>query len=76
MIRYQLPEQTNVTVAVYDIMGRKVRTLIASESQLAGYHLLLWNETNHLGQPVSAGMYIYTIQAGTFRQSKKMVLLK
>ena len=76
MIRYQLPEQTNVTVAIYDIMGRKVRTLIASDTQLAGYHLLLWDATNHLGQPVSAGMYIYTIQAGTFRQTKKMVLLK
>ena len=76
MIRYQLPEETNVTVAIYDVMGRKVRTLLSSENQLAGYRQVLWNATNDLGQPVSAGMYIYTIQAGTFRMTKKMVLMK
>ena len=76
LIRYQLPEETNVTVAIYDIMGRMVRTLIASESQLSGYRQVMWNATNDLGQPVSAGMYIYTIQAGEFRQTRKMVLMK
>jgi len=76
MIRYQLPEQTNVTVAIYDIMGRKVRTLLSADNQLAGYRQVLWNATNDFGQPVSAGMYIYTIQAGTFRMTKKMVLMK
>ena len=57
-------------------MGRSVRTLIPGESQKAGYRQVLWNATNDLGQPVSAGMYIYTIQAGEFRQTKKMVLMK
>ena len=76
LIRYQLPEQTNVTISIYDLMGRSVRTLIPGESQKAGYRQVLWNATNDLGQPVSAGMYIYTIQAGEFRQTKKMVLLK
>jgi hypothetical protein len=76
LIRYQLPEQTNVTVSIYDIMGRKVRTLLSADNQLAGYRQVLWNATNDFGQPVSAGMYIYTIQAGTFRMTKKMVLMK
>ena len=76
MIRYQLPEQTMVTIAIYDLMGRKVRTLIPGETQLAGYRQVIWNATNDYGQPVSAGMYIYTIQAGEFRQTKKMVLMK
>jgi len=44
--------------------------------QNAGYRSIQWNATNDLGQPVSAGMYLYTIQAGDFRQTKKMVLLK
>ena len=57
-------------------MGRSVRTLIPGESQKAGYRQVLWNATNDFGQPVSAGMYIYTIQAGEFRQTKKMVLIK
>ena len=76
MIRYQLPEQTMVTIAIYDLMGRKVRTLVSGETQLAGYRQVVWNATNDFSQPVSAGMYIYTIQAGTYRMTKKMVLLK
>ena len=56
-------------------MGRRVKSLI-NNNQDAGYRSVYWDATNDLGQPVSAGMYIYTIQAGEFRQTKKMVLLK
>jgi flagellar hook assembly protein FlgD len=56
-------------------MGRKVRTLINSE-QNAGFKTLQWNATNDRNELVSAGLYLYTIQAGEFRQTKKMVLLK
>ena len=44
--------------------------------QSVGYKSVQWNATNNAGQPVSAGLYLYTIQAGDFRQTKKMVLLK
>jgi len=74
-IKYDLPEAQNVQVMIYDIMGRKIKSLI-SFNQEAGYKSIIWNATNELGQPVSAGMYIYTIQAGEFRQTRKMVLLK
>jgi len=57
------------------MMGRQVKTLI-NNTQTAGYKSTQWNATNDAGQPVSAGLYIYTIQAGDFRQTKKMVLLK
>ena len=57
------------------MMGRIVKTLVNS-SQMAGYRTIKWNATNNAGQPVSAGLYLYTIQAGQFRQTKKMVLLK
>ena len=59
----------------YDLMGRKVRTLVNGE-QIIGFKNIQWNATNDNGQPVPAGMYIYTIQAGEFRQTKKMILLK
>ena len=57
------------------MMGRVVKTLI-NGSQTAGYRSIQWNATNNAGQPVSAGLYLYMIQVGDFRQTKKMVLLK
>ena len=74
-IRYDLPEEQNVTIAIYDVMGRNIRTLM-NERQTAGYHSVRWDAKNDMGESVAAGMYIYTIQAGEFRATKKMVLLK
>jgi hypothetical protein len=74
-LRYDLPKDTDVRITIYDIMGREIRALVNSQ-QNAGYKSIQWNATNSLGEPVSAGMYIYMIQAGEFRQAKKMVLLK
>tara|TARA_Y100000768_G_scaffold384291_1_gene368049 strand:+ start:3 stop:1196 length:1194 start_codon:yes stop_codon:yes gene_type:complete len=74
-IRYDLPEIEFVSINIYDVMGRNIKSLI-NINQEAGYRSITWNATNDLGQPVSAGMYIFTIQAGEFRQTKKMVLLK
>ena len=56
-------------------MGREIKSLV-NTNQEAGFKSVQWDATNNLGQSVSAGMYIYTIQAGEFRQTKKMVLLK
>ena len=75
-IAYELPTDGMVYLAIYDVMGRKVSSLVSSKNQRAGYHRVTWNATNDLGQSVAAGMYIYTIQSGKFRQTKKMVLLK
>ena len=74
-IRYDLPGNEFVSINIYDVMGRKIKSLV-SINQKAGYRSITWNATNDLGQPVSAGMYIYTIQAGEFRATKKMLLLK
>ena len=74
-IRYEIPEASLVNITIYDMMGRIVNNLVSS-MQNAGYKSVQWNATNNQGQPVSAGLYLYTIQAGKFRQTKKMVLLK
>jgi hypothetical protein len=74
-IRYDLPLSEYVSINIYDLMGHKIKSLV-NMNQEAGYRSISWDATNDLGQPVSAGMYIYTIQAGQFRQTKKMVLLK
>jgi len=74
-IRYNLPEDALVNITIYDMMGRVVKTLI-NDQQTTGYRSLQWNATNDNGAPVSAGLYLYTIEAGQFRQTNKMVLLK
>ena len=74
-LRYNLSEDELVNITVYDMMGRIVKTLVNS-SQTAGYKSIQWNATDNFGQPVSAGVYLYRIEAGNFTQTKKMLLLK
>jgi len=73
--RFDLPEDGFVNITIYDMMGRIVKTLV-NGSQSAGFNSVQWNATNDNNEPVSAGLYLYTIQAGEFSQTKKMVLLK
>ena len=74
-LRYDLPEDTMVNITIYDMMGRVVRTMVNTQ-QNTGFKSVRWNATNDVGSSVSAGLYLYMIQAGDFRQTKKMVLLK
>jgi len=74
-INYDLPDNAHVSLAIYDLMGKKVITLI-DEPKTAGRRSVQWNATNNKGESVSAGMFIYNIQAGQFTHTKKMVLLK
>ena len=74
-LRYDLPENSLVNIIIYDLLGRQVKTLV-NQTQNAGFKSIIWNATNNYGKPVSAGVYLYQIQAGEFVQTKKMVLLK
>jgi len=69
------PENGDVNITIYDMLGREVKTLI-NQTQDAGYKSVIWDATNDYGKPVSAGIYLYQIQAGEYMQTKKMVLLK
>ena len=74
-LSYDLPEDALVNITIYDMMGKVVSTLVNGQ-QSAGFKTLQWNATNNSGMPISAGLYIYTIQAGEFSQTRKMILLK
>ena len=63
-----------VNITIYNVKGELVKTLLNSY-QNAGFKSVLWNATNDRNKPVSAGLYIYTIQAKEATQSKKMILL-
>ena len=74
-LRYDLPEDLFVSITVYDMLGNVVSNLV-NKDENSGYKSVQWNAINDKGQPVSAGVYLYTIQGGDFRQTRKMVLLK
>jgi len=74
-LRYDLSENGHVNITIYDMLGRQIKTLI-NQTQDAGYRSVIWNATNNYGKPVSAGIYLYQIQAGEYISTKKMVLLK
>ena len=74
-LKYELPEDSFVDVTVYDLLGNVVKNLI-NANQSSGYKSLQWDATNNQGEPVSAGIYLYKIQADDFIDTKKMILLK
>jgi|GEM_PF-752515 len=74
-LQYDLPEQAQITLTIYNLMGREITQLV-NTTQEAGYRSVQWDATDFFGKPVSAGVYLYQIRAGEFVQTRKMVLLK
>jgi len=75
VISYSIPKSSNVTLKIYDVLGREVKTLVSTE-QVNGLHSIQWNGDNNYGSRVSSGIYLYRIEAGDFIQTKKMLLIK
>ena len=74
-INFSLAKMSFVNITVFDISGNKIKGLINSNYR-PGKGSIQWNATNEQGEPVSAGVYFYRIQAGNFVDTKKMILLK
>ena len=74
-IEYALPKDTWVRLTIYNILGRKVRTLV-DEYELAGLRRIVWDSKDDEGREMASGIYFYQIKAGEFTQSKKMVIPK
>ena len=75
-IYFELPEAARVRLQVYDISGRLVRTLVNGDSMGAGRQDVMWNGKDDSGQQVSAGVYFYHLNAGSFSDTKRMTLVK
>jgi len=75
-----LAQDTPVTISIYNIKGQLVRTLHLG-NQKAGVHVtkdkaVYWDGRDSFGQPVASGVYYYTLQAGKFKATRKMVIAK
>jgi hypothetical protein len=70
IISYQIPQNSHVTLKVYNILGKEVATLV-NENQVAGQYNFNFRAVN-----LASGVYIYQITAGNFRATKKLTLLK
>jgi len=74
-IRFAVPKQSYVKLDIYDILGRKVKSLV-NEDLTAGHKQITWNGKNESGDEVASGVYFYRIKTEDFQTTKKMVLLK
>ena len=74
-ISFSVPSDGHVEVSVYDITGRLVTTLIDANLN-SGYHNVTWDGRDVYGSNVSAGLYVYTLQAEGVSLTRKMVLMK
>jgi hypothetical protein len=74
-ILFVIPQATQVTLKIYDVRGQLVKTLV--DRMLAdGRHQVIWHGDNASGQQVASGVYFYRMQAGSFSQSKTMLLVR
>jgi hypothetical protein len=74
-IAYSLDARAHVTIDIYNVLGRKVRTLI-NDTQPAGSYQVVWDGTDQTGRAVATGLYLYRLQIGERAATKKMILLK
>ena len=75
IISYDIPLTSDVTIDVYDMRGRMIKNLV-SKTQSAGHHFVEWHGSDHFGNHVGAGVYIYQLRAGNKTLSQKMILMK
>ncbi len=74
-IEVGLPKGGDVRVEVFDMLGKKVTTLVDGEMN-AGMHRIVWNGVDNTGREVASGVYLYRVTAGDFSETKKMTLIK
>ncbi|MDZ7367205.1 MAG: CHRD domain-containing protein [candidate division KSB1 bacterium] len=74
-IRYDLPRNVHVKLAIYDLLGKKVRTLVDAE-EAAGFKHITWDGASDAGVRVVSGVYLYRVEAGDFSMTRKMILMR
>jgi len=74
-LSYELPEASLISLAVYDVQGALINTLVTG-NQTAGLHVCIWNGTDTSGRPISTGLYLAKLQVGPFSSVTKLLVLR
>ena len=74
-IEFSLPVASSVALTVFNVLGQEVKSVINGEMP-AGNHTVIWDGTSGTGNSVSSGIYFYRLEAGSFVETRKMMLLK
>ena len=74
-IMYYLPKRSEISLIIYDALGREIRLLDRGQKDL-GYHILEWDSKDNFGNKVSAGIYLYQLRSEGFIKNNKMILIK
>jgi len=74
-ITYELPQQSDTELTIYNTLGQKVNTLVR-ENQSPGSYTVNWNGKNDAGIPMPSGIYLYYLQSDNYTLSRKMLLLR
>lgn len=75
LIRFDLPAASDVEIEIYDLLGRRVRT-IARGRFAPGFHSASWDQRDDRGNTLNAGVFLYRLKAGAFSAHRKMILLR
>jgi flagellar hook assembly protein FlgD len=75
-IRFDLPKEAPVTLEIYNVLGVRVRSLLAGQVVSAGNHSMVWDGHDDNGISLPSGVYLYRISAADFQASRKMTMLK
>ncbi len=75
-IKVAIPEDAEVTLEVFNVMGQRVRTIVDGEQMSAGYHNVIWDGMTDKGTRTASGVYLYKMTTPQFKETKKMILVK
>ena len=75
IIEYYLPQSATIRLEILNLLGQKVRTLVASQ-KLAGNHWTVWDGKDDSGREVASGVYFFVLKTQNFVQSRKMLLIR
>ena len=75
-ITFKLPTQKNISLKIFDVNGKLVKTLIGNQNFSEGFHRINWDGTNNNKEAVTSGVYVYRLEYGKFCTSKKLTFVK